>query len=98
MIKLEKRLSHMAWLKNNKRKTLHCVPSSVDENGIVDENLVDEGQLVYTALCGRTQMFSVPGVFSRMYAPRCKNCCSALKISPGIGTPLNEFKHTGIIQ
>lgn len=40
--------------------------------------------------CGRTGLLSIPGVFTRMGAPRCKQCCRRLNYPLGIGSPKND--------
>jgi hypothetical protein len=41
--------------------------------------------------CGRTAAYiSIPGVFTRLGAPRCLGCCRALNYSPGNGSPKND--------
>jgi hypothetical protein len=32
----------------------------------------------------------MPGIFSRMGAPRCKRCCKAVGIPAGNGAPYND--------
>lgn len=43
-----------------------------------------------TAACGASFPASLPGMFSRMGAPRCDACCAALAITPGKGAALND--------
>ena len=40
--------------------------------------------------CGRTGWFSIPGVFTRMGAPRCKHCCRIRGYPNGDGSPKND--------
>jgi hypothetical protein len=41
--------------------------------------------------CGRTAAsLWIPGIFSRMGAPRCAGCCRALGYPAGIGSPKNS--------
>lgn len=41
--------------------------------------------------CGRTAAgLWIPGVFTRMGAPRCTGCCRALGYPPGKGSPKND--------
>lgn len=42
-----------------------------------------------TTLCGQTTVLQVPGVMSRMAAPRCKKCCAAGGFEYGEGNPYN---------
>ena len=41
----------------------------------------------YTRIRSR---FSIPGLFSRMGATRCRKCCDALGWSRGTGSPKND--------
>lgn len=41
-------------------------------------------------LCGRSCRLTIPGVFSRMGAPRCPACCAAAGLPPGAGSPKND--------
>ena len=43
-----------------------------------------------TASCGLQSMFWIPGIFSRMGAPRCKRCCRATGLPQGKGSPKND--------
>ena len=43
-----------------------------------------------TASCGLQTMFWIPGIFSRMGAPRCKRCCRATGLPQGKGSPKND--------
>lgn len=40
--------------------------------------------------CNRKGVFSMPGLLSRMGAPRCPKCCAALGIPEGDGAPFNK--------
>lgn len=42
------------------------------------------------AACGKEGPFYIPGIFSRMGAPRCKRCCKAVGIPAGDGAPVND--------
>lgn len=43
-----------------------------------------------TAVCGAVFAATLPGMFSRMGAPRCDGCCTALAITPGKGAAMND--------
>ena len=43
-------------------------------------------------VCGRRGRLMMPGIASRMEAPRCAQCCRALGISAGYGAPFNALK------
>ncbi len=40
--------------------------------------------------CGRKGWLAVPGVFTRMGAARCKQCCRNLGYPEGVGSPKND--------
>ena len=42
------------------------------------------------AACGFAAQFHVPGIFSRLDAPRCKKCCTKRGIAFGFGNPRND--------
>lgn len=43
-----------------------------------------------TTTCGRRLWAGIPGLFSRMGAPRCKRCCAKLGWPQGEGSPKND--------
>lgn len=43
-----------------------------------------------SALCGRTGVVVVPGILSRLGAPRCPACCAAAGVNVYFGHPRNE--------
>jgi hypothetical protein len=43
-----------------------------------------------TTACGRSGRLDMPGIFSRMGAPRCKQCCKKVGIPAGKGAPAND--------
>lgn len=67
--------------------TLHRIASGEPEE---DEFVgVRNGSTV----CGLAGTFQMPGMFSRMGAPRCVACCDVLGIEPGDGAPFNSGQH-----
>lgn len=41
--------------------------------------------------CGRTAaLVCIPGLFTRLGAPRCRGCCRATGLPPGLGSPKND--------
>lgn len=40
--------------------------------------------------CGRKGVWGLPGIFSRMDLPRCKQCSRALGWPHGVGSPKND--------
>jgi len=43
-----------------------------------------------TTVCGLRGTFYMPGLFSRMGALRCKECCKRLDVPQGRGAPFNN--------
>lgn len=62
------------------------------EDEALVESLTDGegGWPMETAVCGRTQEWTMPGVLSRLSMPRCGHCCRRLGLKAGNGTPANE--------
>ena len=87
---MSKPLNHLAWCGTQRGKYLHCVPDTVDEEGRWHDDFLDAGSMEATSSCGRAGKYVPPGIFSRMGTPRCPECCGALGIEPGTGTPVNE--------
>jgi len=56
-------------------------------------DLLDEDRVgvVGTTVCGRRGKLHMPGVISRLRAPRCKQCCQILRVPPGDGAPYNRL-------
>ncbi len=54
----------------------------------------DDVQLLeVVTVCGkRSESANMPGIFSRIGAPRCKDCCDRLGIPRGDGAPFNQSK------
>jgi hypothetical protein len=71
------------WLQFGDVGELHRVSSIEWEDG---EMIYGEGATV----CGQVGQLSMPGIFSRMGAPRCKACCRALGLPEGDGAPYNS--------
>ena len=49
-----------------------------------------------TAICGRTFVVTLPGIFSRMGLDRCAHCCDRLGITRGHGACPNDDTATAI--
>jgi hypothetical protein len=45
-----------------------------------------------STLCGIKGNLYMPGLFSRMSAPRCRVCCKILSIPEGLGAPASAKK------
>lgn len=41
-------------------------------------------------LCGQAGRLHMPGIISRLAAPRCRRCCKLVGIPAGHGIPLND--------
>lgn len=73
------------WVVTQTYKTLHCV-----------RELDDAPQFVLDAMgsgitqCGVRTWLYIPGIFTRMGAPRCKRCCQAVGFPQGTGSPKND--------
>jgi hypothetical protein len=75
---------HWRWMQMEKTTTLHRVASGKREDRIY------MGMNPGTTVCGRKGQLYMPGVASRMGAPRCKRCCKLLGIPLGEGAPYNQ--------
>lgn len=74
------------WLQSPRRSgALHRVAEVVWEDA--DEMIA--GDVV--AVCGKRGRMVMPGIFSRMGAPRCSRCSARLKLPRGNGAPRNAF-------
>lgn len=71
------------WLVLPTRGVLHRVSEIEWE----DDDCKVHGQGV--TVCGRKGWLRVPGLFSRIGLPRCKDCCRLVGIPEGDGIPLN---------
>jgi hypothetical protein len=57
----------------------------------------DPGDMIQgegVSVCGKEGRMAMPGIFSRMGAPRCRRCCKAMGIPPGDGPPWNAVGET----
>lgn len=73
------------WLQFDSSTVLHRVSTIRWRDR---ERIVGEA----TTLCGRSGWMAIPGIFSRMEAPRCVQCCRAAGIPAGNGAPANTLK------
>ena len=69
------------------RESLPVAPNDLDDWEV--DGYIPIGIQGETA-CGRSGRLSMPGVFSRMGAPRCKRCCRKTGVPPGNGAPFND--------
>lgn len=88
--KIDKPLDHLAWVSTGRERKIHCVPDVIDDEGHWPERFIEQGGTSASALCGKAGHFHAPGIFTRLHAQRCVDCCDVLGIQHGYGTPLNE--------
>jgi hypothetical protein len=70
------------WLVTPRGSTLHRVSSiSWDDE--------DEIAGFGTTACAKFALLRMPGLLSRMYAPRCRLCCLVAGVPTGDGAPFN---------
>lgn len=74
------------WLMGDGNDDLHRIERlDVDPAEWREEVTSGPGQ----AVCGAEGTFRIPGIFSRMGAPRCERCCDLVGIDHGDGAPGN---------
>lgn len=73
------------WVVTSTWNVLHSIKE-------IDWERADEqwGGEVALLACGIRTNVVIPGIFARMGAPRCKNCCRATGFPQGIGSPKND--------
>ena len=74
------------WLQSRGSR-MHRISEIVWEE--IDEMIQGRG----TTVCGIEGQFRMPGIFSRIGAPRCPACGDALGIPRGDGIPFNAFNN-----
>jgi hypothetical protein len=72
----------LCWLVTSSGSSLHHGSFTGD----VDNEVSGEGRTD----CGIESVLSVPGIFTRMSAPRCRRCCAATGMPEGTGSPKND--------
>lgn len=79
------------WLCTGHWDRLHAIPKAAfdpnDEDAV--DALTDYPGPEARAVCGHEGGWQMPGVFTRIGAPRCAHCCDQLGIPRGEGTPNN---------
>jgi hypothetical protein len=75
------------WVQG-KSRVLHRV-SSMDNDDWEADDFIPIGGMGWT-VCGLYDRLGMPGMFSRMGAPRCEKCCKAISIPFGDGAPYNN--------
>lgn len=83
-----RQLAKYDWVIPFKGSKLHAVKFAASSM-LVDYEDWDE-QTELTLACGRKTTAMIPGMFTRMGAPRCKQCCAAMKYPQGTGSPKND--------
>jgi hypothetical protein len=78
------------WLTCGKWRRLHAITGTVLTADQMRDHIDHGTRPVLRAACTLRRRWSMPGMFSRVSAPRCAACCRALGIPAGNGTPANE--------
>lgn len=80
------------WLTSPNYGVLHRVIEQTwnSDDHEDDEDMWAVRNCVGRTACGREGRWIIPGIFSRMGAPRCKRCCARVGVPPGDGTPWND--------
>jgi hypothetical protein len=76
------------WVQMGRSVVLHRVAATEGDDWEAD-GWVPIGVQGVTA-CGRKGRLGMPGILSRMNAPRCRQCCRRLGIPAGQGAPYND--------
>lgn len=71
------------WMQRKRGTRLHRVAEIVWRD---DDQINGHGITV----CGERGFLDMPGILSRMGAPRCPRCCKALGVPQGDGAPYND--------
>lgn len=84
------------WLVSSTWNRLHHAALTDDQlTELVDDCHTPD----VTLTCGRrAKRVGIPGVFTRMGAPRCQRCCDRLGYPHGIGSPKNDDACRVIIE
>lgn len=78
-----RRTAEWDWVVTSSYRRLHA-PLEFDDPGY--DGYDEAGR----TLCGRTGHLSIPGVFTRMGAERCRHCCRMTGMPAGTGSPKND--------
>lgn len=83
-------LADYDWVYGPRGEVLHGPARDTSQEDY--EELEDAGHpMNFKLACGRRLTYaSIPGIFSRMGAWRCRQCCDALGYPQGIGSPKNN--------
>lgn len=74
------------WVNIPKSRTIHRVRALASSRKAWKDFPSGEGVTV----CGKEGKMWMPGILSRMAAPRCRKCCELLGIPSGVGAPYND--------
>lgn len=72
------------WVQLGRGEVLHAVQTLDDPEATEDEWGGDG-----TTECGKHGYLAIPGLLSRMGAPRCQRCCSVTGMPSGVQSPKN---------
>jgi hypothetical protein len=76
------------WVQMGESIVLHRVATTEGDDWEADG--LTPISVAGTTACGRKGRLQMPGIFSRMGAPRCKQCCRKVGIPAGDGAPYND--------
>lgn len=84
----DQRLIAADWLQTATGNRLHhATLTDAEAVEIIEQSGIDDLRLS----CGRvTRWACIPGLFTRMGADRCRQCCRATGMPPGTGSPKND--------
>lgn len=100
MLKIDQDNWRSRWLHTDGSDFIHRVAEATwgrlplldDPSDVFEPNGLD-GEMIEamgTTLCGLSGRLVMPGIFSRMGAIRCPECCKKMGIAEGKGNPFNE--------
>ena len=79
------------WITSSRSEYLHAPEDWHDpEYGAYDEHA--------RTACGNRGWYSIPGLFSRMGAERCRRCCKARGYPTGTGSPKNDDECRPLVE
>ncbi len=80
---MSRELAEWDWVVTRSWNRLHAPAEWDDPEG---DGYDEEG----ATACGRRGWLSIPGLFTRMGAERCKHCCRMTGFPQGVGSPKND--------
>lgn len=82
------------WVVSPTGEVLHAL-ASLDDEEQCERDWGGAGRSV----CGLySDWWSIPGIFTRMGAMRCKRCCTVLRYPQGQGSPKNDDKCRPLVE